>query len=445
MYDGESDDSQGPQIPEFHRHESALLTREQDAPTSAAEGKKSAWAVEIPRFAYKHGEAKGFPGYSLQLVAIRRRDQHRWHVRIVVEEELVSAPTTRERRETLEQLCHAIDFDMMALLDDTLTEAFIHSKGCGMAARHLFHSPLPEGLAFNPDGETISVNTREDPARFLFPPLHSTTTTRLIQWDQVREVESIALATYIVRLLPDANVGGPLYILKSIERNMYIFEDTPALESELRVLEQVGGRDHIVRLVAAVVSENPYSSTPGANSETSSILRGILLEYHPAGTLEAALKTRTESGDANGDVNAGSDSTMPWQLWAAQLCAAVATLHEHEFTHMDIKCSNMVIDKEKNLVLIDIGGAGGFTWEWLSPAMSQVEEPLEASFEDRKQNDMWAVGKVLLLIAEAAGDIDERRLVEAEASKLMSDPPLASLRQVSASLFFPPSHNLANQ
>ncbi|CAK7275542.1 hypothetical protein SEPCBS57363_006746 [Sporothrix epigloea] len=412
----------------------AKATSVKDDPTPAAEDKESVWVVEIPRLAYKHNVERGTPGYSLQLVAIRRRDQHRWHVRVVVENELVSAPTTGERSKTLKQLCHFIDFDMMTLLDDTLTEVFIHSKGCGMAVRELFHSPLPEGLAFNPDGEAIFVKTREDPTRFRFPAIHSTTTTRLIEWDKVRKVDSMALATHTVRLLPDADVGGPLYILKSIERLLYIFYDTPALESELRVLEQVGGRDHIVRLIAAVVSDNPYSSTPDANGQTSRVLRGILLEYHPAGTLEAAIKAQAESADATGNVNAGSDGTVPWQLWAAQLCAAVAALHEHGFTHMDIKCSNMVIDKEKNLVLIDVGGAGGYTWEWLSPTMSQVEEPLEASFEDRKKNDMWAVGKVLLLIAESAGDIDKRRLIEAEASELMNDPPLASLRQAAASL-----------
>ncbi|OAA66552.1 protein kinase domain-containing protein [Niveomyces insectorum RCEF 264] len=417
----------------------AEATPHKEKPPPVAGEEESLWSIEVPRQAYRHSQDRGSPVFSLQFVAIRQLDRKRWHVRVVIECTLVSAPTTRERRETLEQLCRAIDFSRMELLDDTLTELFIHSERCGTTVRRFVHAPLQERLPFNPEGVAVFVDSREDPARFRFPAFDSTT-TRLVQWDQLRVVERLpALAAYTVQLLLDGDEGGQqLYVLKSIERNLYIVEDTLALESELCVLEQVGGRDHIVRLVAAVVSDNPYSSsTPDSTgSSRRRVLRGLLLEYHPGGTLEAVLQAHAENGNANGHSNGAGDA-VPWQLWATNLCTAVAFLHEHGFTHMDIKPSNMVIDKENNLVLIDVGGAGGFTREWLSPSMQALEqnsEPLEAPFEDRKQNDMWAVGKTLLHIAETTERSDERFRIEAEASKLMSDPPLASLRQAAARL-----------
>ncbi|KIH94804.1 protein kinase domain-containing protein [Sporothrix brasiliensis 5110] len=405
------------------------------------------WVIDVPRFAYKHSKSWGALGYSLQFVAIRQRDQKRWHVRVVVECRLLPTQTTRERVVALKELCHAIDFGTLDLLDDTLTEVFIHvedpcqdSGGCPFVYRS-----LPDGNPFNPDDAAVVVETCEDPTRFLFPVLNGNTatttstrpTTRRVTWDHLQVVEdSLALATHTVRLFGEEQ----LYVLKSIDRGIYIPQDTPALESELHVLERVGGRDHIARLVAVVVSENPYSSTPtrttdtvdtvdttdlvnGASQTTHyTVLRGLLLEYYPGGTLETVLKTK-------------SDTERPWVRWASQLCTAVAAMHVHNFTHMDIKTSNMVIDDKDNLVLIDVGGAGGYTRGWLSPHMESLEkhgEPLDAPLADRKENDMWAVGKTLLLMA--TGDEKHGQAVQAEARKFMADPPLVTLHQTAAAL-----------
>ncbi|CAK7235011.1 hypothetical protein SBRCBS47491_009145 [Sporothrix bragantina] len=305
------------------------------------------WVIDAPRHAYKHSQDRGAPGYSLQFVAIRQRDQKRWHLRVVVECRFLRAPTAHESSAALKELCRAIDFGTLDLLDDTLTEVFIHATG--------------------PSRESDVLSVLDCSSLAMAP----TPTRRLVVWDQLQVVARLpALATYTVRLPGQEQ----LYVLKFIERELYIVQDTPALESELRVLERVGGEDHIVRLVAAVVSDNPYSSTPagtvdGADADSKatscSALRGLLVEYHWGGTLEA-------------------------------LCTTVAALHEYGFTHMDIKPSNMFIGENGDLVLIDVGGAGGFTREWLSPHLQAVEEnaePLDAPLEDRKRNDMWAVGK----------------------------------------------------
>ncbi|CAK7229818.1 hypothetical protein SCUCBS95973_007356 [Sporothrix curviconia] len=378
----------------------------------------------------------GAPGYSLNFVAIRRCDQKRWHVCVVVERRLLSlaVPNGTNCNAALNEFCRAIDFGTLDLLDDTRTQIFVHSKGHEHAhdpdgCRPFVHRPLPDGHAFNLDNLPVVAEMREDPARVRFPVLEAATpASRRVEWDRLQVVERLpALAAYTARLLPDME---QLYVLKSIERGLHIPQDTPALESELHVLEEVGGQDHIVWLVTAVVSDNPYSSTATGTAKSGpDYFRGLLLEYHPRGTLESVLKT---------DAEKQTEKPLPWaSRWASQLCSAVAALHEHGFTHMDIKPSNMVIDKDESLILIDVGGAGGFTREWLSPYMSVVEEnnaaePLDMPLEDRKRNDMWAVGKIMLLMA--TGDEKQSQDIQAAARKLMADPPLTTLRQIAADL-----------
>ncbi|KAF6818546.1 cell division control protein 2 [Colletotrichum plurivorum] len=177
--------------------------------------------------------------------------------------------------------------------------------------------------------------------------------------------------------------GEQVHILKRFEWSLYIAYDSAALEKELRVLEQVGGRGDIVRLIAAVVSRNPYSTAADHQQDAAPVLRGILKEHHPGGTLaEVLLSAKVDA---------------PWQRWGAQLCTAVDTLHQHNVTHMDIKPSNVVLDKDGNLILVDVGGFGGVTWEWLSPRVKELLnpefDPLTADFQLRKENDIWTVGK----------------------------------------------------
>jgi hypothetical protein len=58
------------------------------------------------------------------------------------------------------------------------------------------------------------------------------------------------------------------------------------LEQELKNLRFMSGVKHIVQLVAMLVSANPYQT----NETDDADVRSLLLEYHPAGTLEDALR-----------------------------------------------------------------------------------------------------------------------------------------------------------
>lgn len=313
-------------------------------------------------------------------------------------------------------LCHAIDFSSLPLLDDTVTEVSISTKR-NNAARRLVHVPLPNDHPFPTTSDGFWVNVREDPARFQYPS-YTGTGTRQIDLSEVYLIDQISPAVFTVRIKSN---GEQTYILKQVERLLYLPQDSQALGRELHVLEEVGGQGNIVQLIAAVVSRNPYGTTIDSQQEAARVLRGILLEYHPGGTITETLQSARVDA--------------PWQRWGAQLCTAIATLHRHNFTHMDIKPSNMVLDKDQNLVLIDIGGAGGVTREWLSPKMQQVLDPLSTSLQARKENDTWAVGRVLCKMAEVQKQTDkQQQLLRSAAGKAMGDPIQASLSHIAANL-----------
>lgn len=90
---------------------------------------------------------------------------------------------------------------------------------------------------------------------------------------------------------------------------------------------------------------------------------------------------------------------------------------------MDLKPSNIVISTTWKAVLIDISGIDGVSNEWLSPSMWETAEPLEQSIEARKQNDIWALGKIFAAMAAKTGYKWERELLEHAARDAMQANP----------------------
>lgn len=90
----------------------------------------------------------------------------------------------------------------------------------------------------------------------------------------------------------EANIFGDktTYMFKGVDRDIYIPTDTEVLEQELRNLELLSGSPRILQLVAAVVSSNPYQTGPSGSAETP-VLRRLLLDYHPNGTLRDVLRS----------------------------------------------------------------------------------------------------------------------------------------------------------
>ncbi|KGO70185.1 hypothetical protein PITC_096440 [Penicillium italicum] len=135
-------------------------------------------------------------------------------------------------------------------------------------------------------------------------------------------------------------------------------------------------------------------ASPSTNSPA--VITGFLLEHYSGGSLEQIFEDEFQF------------DALPIQ-WALQIGTALRSLHKRGRTHLDIKPSNIVLDANKNAVLIDVSGTGGYVWEWLSPEMqiliqqNSETSPANAPFEARVSTDCWAYGRLLSAIAEKIG------------------------------------------
>jgi len=80
---------------------------------------------------------------------------------------------------------------------------------------------------------------------------------------------------------------------------LYDPQESEALDQELRNLQLLRGVEGVVQLVAAVVSQNPYQTVQDVHTtqvhgftelKHQVVLRGIVLDYYPNGTLRYALQ-----------------------------------------------------------------------------------------------------------------------------------------------------------
>ncbi|OAA53597.1 Protein kinase-like domain protein [Niveomyces insectorum RCEF 264] len=340
-----------------------------------------------------------------------------------------------KRRDGLRDLCRCIDFRRIDLLDDTVTELLI-ARGVGGDQKKQLHlkTPLSNDSEYAPFAEDLWFRIREDPLRVRFPICSDTERAPTMEWAilQRHSDEDLGDGVYRVRLRDDGhndnNNGkgiGNLYVCKEINRQIYRPRDTDVLEREMQNLlrlRDAGTNANIVRLHALLVSRNPYQTVSGDDVGGAVHLRGILLEYHPNGTLKDAL------------ASPNAEMRHRWRVWAGQIAAAMDCLHEHGITHMDIKPSNVVISNEWDAILIDISGIGGVTREWLSPPFLDDVDPLARSWVERVQNDIWALGKMLSAMASVLGNTKEHDALQSIVGDAMGGRPDFCLRDVSLRL-----------
>ncbi|KAL4797983.1 kinase-like domain-containing protein [Aspergillus venezuelensis] len=204
------------------------------------------------------------------------------------------------------------------------------------------------------------------------------------------------------------------FAYKTIDRPIYIPEDTQCILDEVNVLAQVRGERNIAQIVGVVCSENPYKShrlNPGPKKDM--VLTGFLMEYYTGGSLDSVIE-KTETKTKHNPENE-IDSALPIVQWAKQIGQALRALHRRGLTHSDVKPANVVMDGNGDAVLVDVGGTGGSTMEWLAPEMARYIQQSEGSFADapfgqRVMNDCWAFGRVLEVLA----DVENRNGFEIE-------------------------------
>ncbi|KAI0873314.1 kinase-like domain-containing protein [Hypoxylon argillaceum] len=339
----------------------------------------------------------------------------KWHIRITFHGTLQSSagafPKWLKRRDDLRDLCLCIDFKQLQLLDNTVTELLItHSSDTESYKLPLLMLPDADN-GYATSANLLCVSLQEDPLRVRFPLYRPTGSAPAIEFSGIKKMQFLTYCVY------EALVDGDqtLHVYKEIERDIYQPTDSEVLEQELRNLQLLRGTEGIAWLVAAVISKNPYQTIDNESSTT--VLRGILLKHYPNGTLKSALQSPKPQMDGR------------WLVWGIQIAEALACIHKNGLTHMDLKPSNIVINAEWSAVVIDISGIGGVTNEWLSPTLQKEYDPLSQCLEVRKQNDIWALGKIISAMAEVSTSVD-KELLKSVGWAAMQVPASVSLTDV---------------
>ncbi|KAJ5131440.1 protein kinase domain-containing protein [Penicillium bovifimosum] len=290
----------------------------------------------------------------------------------------------RERRSEFQDFVRLIDFRSMALLDNTVTEVILNGDSETTEPVKLYREP-EDTNGFAKHTKNLQFHIREDPSRVVYPPCLQFPSFRAINVAELEEEDEISAA--VSRVLHKRD--GKSYILKVVNRPLYLPRDSDVIQQELENLEQFKGVPGIVQPAGIAVFANPYATCQ--NCVQQMVVNGILMEYYSGGSLQRVL-------------NEERVREFHWERWAVQIGNALDVFHRAKKTHMDIKPSNIVLDNDGNAILIDISGIGGVTYQWRAPEIRHEISPLDLPFHTRRMNDVWAYGKLLTEIASNAGN-----------------------------------------
>ncbi|TAQ84557.1 hypothetical protein B7494_g7119 [Chlorociboria aeruginascens] len=356
------------------------------------------WMINLTPKTYKEEiEGRGTEPRKRGLSFVLHCLDRKWHVKLTFYGKLQSAKSSAfakvaKRRKDLENLCLCIDFDPPQLLNDT--------------------TPLDPESEYADIVNNLRYRVQEDPYRVRFPTYDGRSsgvpTRHLLD---IKKIQELGMGVYRVY------VDNIEYVYKEVDRPLYVPRDSDVLEQELRNLERLRDSENVVKLIAAVVSDNPYRTTKVIEGDTPASLQGILLEYHPNGTLQHALQLRK--------------SDVPWLCLALQITRALHDLHQHGIPHMDLKPENIVLNKDFHPILIDVSGIGGTTRKWLSPEMRLLLEPWSQGIEARKQNDIWALGQILSVMSQATYSAVEQEVLRNVSLLATTEiPPRIPLQEI---------------
>ena len=329
----------------------------------------------------------------------------RWHVKVTfkgntitrdVDETFIKAQEKYTiRRQQLRAFILFIKFDCLPLLEDTVTE--VEFGTIPDASRILpLSSTISELPAENGYHQFVNdllyYQVWEDPSRTQYPSFVKDLSVPTTELAGIKKIAKIAPGISKVNISSDPKKRH--YIFKSIEKPFYNPTDTKILQQELQNLKLFHQSTSIVQLLSVVISTNPYHT--GKSEDSGPVLRGLLLEYHPNGTLEDALRENR--------VCPGS------RRWPVQIARGLQQLHRQNIAHMDLKPSNIVINTNGDAVIIDISGIA-VTNGWLAPEMHEVDDPISLPWEARRRSDIWAYGTLLSLIAPLESNENQARLL----------------------------------
>ncbi|KAJ7825848.1 kinase-like domain-containing protein [Mycena olivaceomarginata] len=142
--------------------------------------------------------------------------------------------------------------------------------------------------------------------------------------------------------------------------------------------------------------------------DTSNVLRGFLMDYHPASSLQLVIRSLHRKGpklsSAPEQETPAVTVRIPWSVklaWTTDIAAAVVWLHSQGIYWGDLKLDNIVLCTDGHCRLIDYV-PGAWTVAWCPPECARQE--MHAPTAD---HDVFALGLLLWSLVEELPTLEE--------------------------------------
>lgn len=262
-------------------------------------------------------------------------------------------PTTRERHRVSasyyynEKFVNAVENDFLRLpmynenilkKEEEITE-LINKE---LSSRPYQMGPIITGLKFTTitaDGQ-IQWEYYDDPDSALDLVLTARVPDRItrIHFQDLEAIESLSHEVAFT-----AEYLGVTYFVKAHTETLHNISFMTELEARIKI----GNIPHVCPMIAIIIQDSA--------ADGQSYVQGMLLQYESNGSLEEVLRYS----------NPPIEPAIK-ERWAAQIAHGIALIHRAGVLHGDLRCENIMVNKDNDILIIDISNGSAFKPGWLA-------------------------------------------------------------------------------